>query len=216
MKALDRVLLAAGLFIPVWLLLGVWLTARFYPGYDHLQQAMSQLGAVGAPTHSWSAALNNFPLAVLFIALAWGLARRWQGSRLAQASALLVLLHGIGSLGTGVFACDQGCAPVHPSTSQLLHNLSGLVMFLSLTVASALWVWLGARLAGSGALSVGSLVCLIGSLLTVMMMAQAAESGQLFGLYQRLNYGICVLWVAALAVSSMRGAPTARLQRATD
>ncbi len=89
-------------------------------------------------------------------------------------------------------------------------------MFLSLTVASALWVWLGARLAGSGALSVGSLVCLIGSLLTVMMMAQAAESGQLFGLYQRLNYGICVLWVAALAVTSMREAPTARLQRATD
>ncbi|PYG96629.1 DUF998 domain-containing protein, partial [Arthrobacter stackebrandtii] len=63
MKPLDRLLLASGLLIPLWLLAGVWLTAQAYPGYDHLQQAMSQLGAVGAPTHSWSPLANNFPLA---------------------------------------------------------------------------------------------------------------------------------------------------------
>lgn len=46
MKAHDRLLLASGLLIPLWLLAGVWLTAQAYPGYDHLQQVMSQLGAV--------------------------------------------------------------------------------------------------------------------------------------------------------------------------
>ncbi len=137
MKPLDRLLLASGLLIPLWLLAGVWLTAQAYPGYDHLQQAMSQLGAVGAPTHSWSPLANNFPLAALFALFAWGLARRWRGSKLALLSAALVLLHGVGSLGTGWFPCDQGCAPAQPSISQQLHNLFGLLMFLSLTLASA-------------------------------------------------------------------------------
>ena len=204
MKTLDRLLLACGLLIPCWLLLGVGLTALAYPGYDHLQQAMSQLGAVGAPTYAWSPWVNNFPLAALFALFAWGLARRWRQSKLAQLSALLVLLHGVGSLGTGWFACDQGCAPISPSFSQQMHNLSGLLMFLSLTLASVLWIWLGKRQARSRALAGWSLLCSVLAVITVVLMAQAAQNGQLFGLHQRLNYGVSVLWVATLAWSSLR------------
>ncbi|HCV37588.1 MAG TPA: DUF998 domain-containing protein [Pseudomonas sp.] len=215
MKPLDRTLLACGLLIPFWLLLGVWFTAQAYPGYDHLQQAMSQLGATGAPTQHWSPLLNNFPLALLFALFALGLARRWRASKLALLSAALVLLHGLGSLGTGLFPCDQGCAPAEPSISQQLHNLSGLLMFLSLTLASALWAWLGKRLAGSKALGWFSLGCLIAALVSVVLMAQAAQSGQLFGLYQRLNYGVSVTWVAGLAWSSLRPALANRFSIAT-
>ncbi|MDW9406509.1 DUF998 domain-containing protein, partial [Pseudomonas soli] len=159
MKTFDRLLLATGLLIPLWLLSGVGLTALAYPGYDHLQQAMSQLGAVGAPTHGFSPWVNNFPLALLFGLFAWGLARRWQYSGLARLSAGLVLLHAVGSLGTGWFPCDQGCAPLEPSFSQQMHNLSGLLMFLSLTLASVLWIWLGKRVAGSPWLGRWSLRC---------------------------------------------------------
>ena len=103
-------------------------------------------------------AVDGAKVDLLFALFAWGLARRWQGSTLARVSAVLVLLHGLGSLGTGWFPCDQGCAPVEPSFSQQLHNLSGLLMFLSLTLATALWAWLGdpicarspASAAGSG------------------------------------------------------------------
>ncbi len=203
MKLLDRALLSCGLLIPFWLALGVSLTAMAYPGYDHLRLAMSQLGAVGAPTHGLSPLVNNFPLALLFALFAWGIARRWRGSRLAMVSAVLLLLHAVGSLGTGWFACDQGCAPDQPSTSQQLHNLSGLLMFLSLTLASGLWVWLGARVADSRALAVTSLVCTLGAIITVGFMGQAMQSGELFGLYQRLNYGVGVAWVAAIAGYSL-------------
>lgn len=203
MKLLDRALLSCGVLIPFWLALSVSLTAMAYPGYDHLQLAMSQLGAVGAPTHGLSPLVNNFPLALLFALFACGIARRWRGSRLAMVSAALVLLHAVGSLGTGWFACDQGCAPDQPSTSQQLHNLSGLLMFLSLTLASGLWVWLGARVADSRALAVTSLVCTLGAIITVGFMGQAMQSGELFGLYQRLNYGVGVAWVAAIAGYSL-------------
>jgi hypothetical membrane protein len=215
MKPLDRALLACGLLIPFWLLIGVWLTAQAYPGYDHVQQAMSQLGAQGSPTQHWSPLANNFPLALLFALFAWGLARRWRSSKLALLSAALVLLHGLGSLGTGLFPCDQGCAPAEPSNSQQLHNLCGLVMFVSLTLASALWARLGKRLAGSKALGWFSLACLIAAVVTVMLMAQAAQSGQLFGLYQRLNYGVSVVWVAGLALSSLLPALANRFRIAT-
>lgn len=215
MKPLDRALLACGLLIPFWLMIGVWLTAQAYPGYDHLQQAMSQLGAQDSPTQHWSPLANNFPLALLFALFAWGLARHWHSSKLALLSAALVLLHGLGSLGTGLFPCDPGCAPAEPSSSQQLHNLCGLVMFLSLTLASALWAWLGKRLAGSKALGWFSLACLIAAVVTVVLMAQAAQSGQLFGLYQRLNYGISVVWIAGLALSSLRPALANRFCIAT-
>ncbi|WP_194788786.1 DUF998 domain-containing protein [Pseudomonas sp. UFMG81] len=204
MKIFDRLLLASGLLIPFWLLIGVMLTAQAYPGYSHLQQAMSQLGAVDAPTHTLSPWINNFPLALLFALFAWGVARRWRQSRLAQLSALLILLHAVGSLGTGWFTCDAGCAPVTPSLSQQLHNLSGLLMFLSLTLASVLWIGLGQRLARSRGLAWWSLLCTVLAVVTVLLMARAAESGQLFGLYQRLNYGVSMLWLAALALVSLR------------
>ncbi|KXG80476.1 DUF998 domain-containing protein [Pseudomonas mosselii] len=204
MKTFDRLLLASGLLIPLWLLLGVTLTALAYPGYDHLQQAMSQLGAVGAPTHGLSPWVNNFPLALLFTLFAWGLARRWRHSKLARLSALLVLLHGLGSLVTGGFACDQGCAPLQPSVSQQMHNLGGLLMFLSLTLASMLWIGLGTRLARSPGLAWGSLLSALLAVLTVVLMAKSVHSGELFGLYQRLNYGVGVLWIAALALQSLR------------
>ncbi|MFJ4348496.1 DUF998 domain-containing protein [Pseudomonas sp. NPDC089401] len=215
MNRLDRTLLACGLLIPIWLLLGVWLTAQAYPGYDHLQLAMSQLGAQDAPTQHWSPLVNNFPLALLFALFAWGLARRWRTSKVALLSAALILLHGLGSLGTGLFPCDQGCAPAQPSSSQQLHNLSGLVMFLSLTLASALWIWLGKRLAGSSSFGGFSLLCLLAAIVTVALMAHAAQSGQLFGLYQRLNYGVSVLWIAGLACQSLHPTLANRFRMAT-
>ncbi|MCE5993614.1 DUF998 domain-containing protein [Pseudomonas sp. 5FOS] len=215
MKPLERLLLSSGLLIPLWLLAGVWFTAQAYPGYNHLQQAMSQLGAVGSPTQNWSPLVNNFPLAILFALFAWGLARRWRGSKLALLSAALVLLHGLGSLGTGWFPCDQGCAPAQPSRSQQLHNLSGLLMFFSLTLASALWAWLGNRIAGSWALALFSLACVVLAIITVALMGHAAQNGQLFGLYQRLNYGVSVIWVASLAWTSLRTPVSSPLPMAT-
>lgn len=203
MKTTDRALLWAGVLIPFWLLFGVWLTASQYPGYSHADFAMSRLGEQGAATHGFSAWVNNFPLGVLFVLLALGLWRRFAGSRLARTSALLVLVHGLASISAGVFSCDQGCAPLQPSASQQIHNLSGLVMFASLTLASLLWIVLGKRLLGSRTFSWFSALCTLLALVTVGLMGQALESGHGFGLYQRLNYGTAAIWLALLAWLSL-------------
>ena len=204
MKTIDRALLGSGILIPFWLFLGVALTARADPGYSHLDQAMSQLGAVGAPTHSFSAWVNNFPLGVMFVLFAIGVARRFKASPMALLSAALILIHGLASFTAGYFSCDQGCAPVQPSVSQMSHNLAGLVMFISLTLAGALWTFLGKSLLSSARFAMFSAICVVLAIVTVMLMATALADGHLFGLYQRLNYGVSVVWIASLAVAALQ------------
>jgi hypothetical membrane protein len=199
MKTADKTLLRLGLLIPVWLFAGVALTALAYPGYSHFDQAMSQLGALGAPTHAISPWVNNIPLGGLFLLFGAGVARRFRGAGLGQLSALLIVLHGLASIATGLFPCDTGCAPPQPSASQQIHNAAGLVMFLSLTAASTVGVALGRTLLSSHRFAWFSAVCTVLAVLTVGLMAQAFEQGHGFGLYQRINYGISVLWVAAFA-----------------
>lgn len=205
LNTINRPLLISGLLIAPWLFIGVWLTGLAYPAYSHLQQGMSLLGAVDAPTHTLYPWLNNFPLAALFILFALGIAHRWRGAYLAQSSALLMVLHGVGSVGTGLYACDSGCAPAEPSLSQLAHNLSGLLMFLSLTLASALWTGISLRM-GERRFAMFSLCCTVLAVLTVVLMVQAIGTGQLFGLFQRMNYGVSAIWIAGLALLSLRRA----------
>ncbi|PZW49266.1 uncharacterized protein DUF998 [Pseudomonas sp. URMO17WK12:I2] len=193
----------AGFITPFWLALGVALAGALYPGYSHLDQAMSLLGAEGAPTRTLSPLINNFPLGALFmlfgVAVLLSFDHRW-----ARFSGLLIILHGLGSFGTGYFACDAGCAPQHPSASQNLHNLAGLLMAFSLLLASTLWIFLGRRLLGSRTFAWFSLSCTLVAVGALPLMAAALESGHDFGLYQRINYGASLLWVAGLALMLLR------------
>lgn len=189
----------SGMLAPLWLAMGVTLVACFYPGYSHVRQAMSELGAVGAPTHAWSPLVNNFPLAFWFVAFGCAVWRTFAQSRLARASAVLLMIHGLANVATGTWTCDVGCQPAATSSTQEIHNLAGLVMALSLLGANALWIVLGKRVLGLGwvrALSAATtLVCLA----TLPLMAQSAGTGGPFGLYQRINYGVSIAWVGVLA-----------------
>ncbi|HCB41804.1 MAG TPA: DUF998 domain-containing protein [Pseudomonas sp.] len=201
---MKKYALFSGMLIPVWLFCGVLIAGSLYPGYSHVDQAMSELGALEAPTHQLSPIINNFPLGVLFLLFGGAVVSLFSGARLAQLSGLLLMLHGLASISAGLFSCDPGCNPVEPSRDQVLHNLSGLVMFASLTLANLLWVYLSRKRLGSAGFSWFSLVCLIVSLAVMPMMAAAVESGEAFGLYQRINYGVSVIWLGTLAWMLMR------------
>ena len=201
---LKKFSLYSGMIIPVWLFLGVLIAGAMNPGYSHINQAMSELGAEGSATHIISPLINNFPLGILFIAFGLCLISELKNSKLAIFSGLMIVLHGIGSIFAGYFSCDAGCQPASPSTSQIMHNLSGLIMFLSLSVAGWLWVYLGKKQLGSTFLSWFSLFCMVVALGAALMLPQAVESGHYFGLYQRVNYGISVIWLSVLSYSLSR------------
>lgn len=201
---IRRLSLSAGLLIPVWLLIGVWVAGSRYPAYSHLNQAMSELGAVGAATHELSPIINNFPLGILFIVFGLAIIHRLKPSKLAIFSGVLVIIHGLGSIAAGYFSCDLGCKSESPSTSQIIHNLSGLAMLLTLTIANASWIYLGKSLLRSSAFSWFSLICLVGSLSAFLLFPSVTETGQGLGLMQRINYGVSTIWLGGLSLMLLR------------
>ena len=63
--------LYSGMIIPLWLLVGVTVAGVMNPGYSHINQAMSELGAEGSPTHFISPVINNYSLGILLSLLAF-------------------------------------------------------------------------------------------------------------------------------------------------
>jgi hypothetical protein len=77
-------------------------------------------------------------------------------------------------------------------------------MFLSLTVANAIWIFLGGKLLKFNWLSWFSLSCILVALAVVLALPLAIESGEGFGLCQRINYGAAVIWMAGLAYALLK------------
>ncbi|OMG69434.1 hypothetical protein BW685_31165 [Burkholderia ubonensis] len=198
----------AGILAPIWLAAGVFLVSLYYPDYSHVRQAMSELGAIGAPTHALSPVVNNFPLAALFIIFGCTVWRTFPKNWAACLSALLLVIHGVANIATGVWTCDINCGIDAPSSTQQVHNLAGLVMALSLLVANAIWIVLGKRLLGrtwlSGVSTLTTAIC-IG---TLPLLASTAGTGGPFGLYQRINYGSSIIWVGVLAITLLANTRT--------
>ncbi|WP_019531532.1 DUF998 domain-containing protein [Dasania marina] len=188
-----------GMLIPLWLLVGVAISGYIYPNYSHLHQAMSELGAVGSATQFMSPLINNYPLGLLFIAFGIAVIKSFALSTLAKTSGVLIVVHGIASIAAGYFPCDAGCLPKQASLSQQLHNTAGLIMFLSLFIANALWLYLGHTLLASKGFIIFSLLCLITAIAMLPLMANAIATDQLFGLFQRINYAASACWLAGLA-----------------
>lgn len=189
-----------GVVIPFWLAVGVYLAGSFYPNYSHINQAMSELGALGSPVHSLSPLINNYPLAALFFVFGYAVIAGFKISKWAVASGLFVLLHGIGSLLAGYFSCDVGCNLDSVLLSQTLHNSAGLLMFFSLLLANIIWIFLAKKYLGAVWFSFFSLVTAIAAVGLLPLMANAVEQGVNFGLYQRLNYAVQVLWIMVFAL----------------
>lgn len=200
---INRIALSSGIIIPLWLFIGVAIAGSFYPDYSHFNQALSELGASGAPTNKISPAINNYPLGVLFIVFGLAISLIHTQSKLAIFSGLLIILHGIASIIAGYFSCDPGCMPAKPSMSQITHNLSGLVMFVSITLSNAIWVYI-AKKHSLILFYWFSIACLIISLIAAFLLPIAVNYGIAFGFLQRVNYGVSVIWLAGLAYISLK------------
>lgn len=189
----------SGYVAPIWLLMGVTIASQFYAGYSHYHQMLSELGAIGSPTASVSPVLNNYPLAVLFSLFGFCVAKAFPDSKGARISGYMIVVHGVGTFFAGFLPCDFECPWDSTSTHQLLHGVAGGVMFLSLTVANILWVLIPSFVSGRGWFRWFSLATFIVSLGFLMPMLKAMDIDSGAGLYQRLNYGVSLIWLMVLA-----------------
>ncbi len=103
-----RVLLLAGFFGPIVFALVIFLSGLMYPGYDHVNQVISDLGAVGSPVKDFMN-LSGFMLFGIFI-LAFSIGvYGTRDSRVGKIISALFAVAGIGIFLIGIFPSDPPC-----------------------------------------------------------------------------------------------------------
>ena len=171
--------------------------AALTPGYSHLSQLISELGATGAPYSLWVRLGGFLPAGLLLLAfcvLAFNVIPR---SRPVSISLFGLALYAAGYLVAATFPCDAGCRPEEPSASQLIHNAGGLVGYLVapiflFTLARVVCSWPRATgLANAGFFA--AVVALV-ALLTL------SPSSEFVGLSQRALELAVLGWVAMLGM----------------
>ncbi|MEJ0087884.1 MAG: DUF998 domain-containing protein [Pseudomonadota bacterium] len=177
------------------------------PGYSHVSQFISELGARGSP-YEWPVRFAGFlPSGVLLLAFCGFAFAALPRSRGAALGLLGLAVYAVGYVVAASFPCDLGCRPETPSTSQLIHNAVGLLGYLLapaflLALARAALAWPDAgRLVVAGYVASGA--ALVG-LLTFSPSSPAA------GLSQRLMECAVLAWAVLcggyLAKQSIRSA----------
>ena len=214
-KNQTQLLCSAGILAPIWLFVGVVIASSLYPDYSHLHQVLSELGAKDSPTANISPRINNYPLAILFIAFGIGVISTYSNSTAAKVSGYCIIVHGIGSFMAGFFACDFECPADSMATDQIIHGIAGATMFISLTIANTIWIGIAKHQLTHRWFGLFSSACLILSLIFLVFMIQALQGDTWGGLFQRLNYGMSVLWMGVFALLTWQQAKPAP-QSTTD
>ena len=171
--------------------------------YSHVSQFISEFGASGAPNanaFSWG---GFFPVGVLVCLAALMLWRALPRSKLMFAVLLAVAMFGISYVVSAVYPCDVGCQPAHPSRSQIVHDLVGLLAYVCLPPALLAFAWRTRRWPNAKYVTffaaVGGIVALLG-------LVALFTTDKNLGLVQRVMESFFFVWLISCAWYATRQA----------
>lgn len=197
-----RAAASSGLAAAVLALLVPVVGAGGEPGYSHVEQYISELGAVGAANATWVSAAGFAPIGGLVLAFLVFASGAFPRSRRTTAGVFCLGAVGGGYLVSAVFPCDAGC-PSSGSFSQSIHNVFGLLEYAGalaglLLLAAAFRrspAW--RRLATPSVLAAG--------FVAVGFFAMLVPEFESFrGLSQRIAEGAIFSWIAGTSVFLLR------------
>ena len=171
--------------------------AAAFPGYSHVSQFVSELGATGAP-HGMLVRFGGFlPAGVSLSIFAVAAFRSLPRSGLTTFALWGLGVYAGGYVAAAFFPCDAGCRPAQPSLSQIIHNLTGMAGYALAPLFLFAFSWQarrwpsGAQLAAFG--FIAAALCLIG-LLTL------SPTSPYVGLSQRVIETSVLLWVVICGI----------------
>lgn len=181
-----------------------------YPGYDHLRQYISELGATGAPTGE-AVSLAFMASGVLLTAFWVICAVLFRDSRLAVLGFALSALNGLGLFFGGVFQCDFECSLASPSTEAVLHDVFGGLGYLA-GIAGVLIVGLAWRhRSDRRRLFRLSLLCGVPAAMAIWLIHPGFDW---YGAAQRVVELALAIWTVAVALEVRRPQAANRPPRA--
>lgn len=190
--------LLCGLLAPILWAAAIIIAGELRPGFDHIDQYISELGERGSSTEvfmRYGGFVTTGAMHVGFAAAFYALLHRsTEHPRLTLLVAVLIALDGIGRIGAGIFACELGCA-APGIISQRLHGLSATIAFLAIAAAALLGAILFRHSRELRPLCAYSLASGCAGL-TFLALISASEATHAYtGLYERLASGVLTLWV---------------------
>ncbi|MDQ3205059.1 MAG: DUF998 domain-containing protein [Pseudomonadota bacterium] len=192
-----RIASASGLAGALWVVGLTVAGGAAFPGYSHASQYISELGARGAPHGDLVTFAGFLPAALLLMTFAVAAAKALPRSAWTVVAMAGVWLYALGYLVAVPFPCDPGCRPLAPSTSQALHNLGGLVGYLSGPIALLIIAVRARRWPGARALR---WLALAGGVTALLAMAGMDPTFAYAGMAQRLIEGSMLTWVVAASL----------------
>lgn len=188
----------SGILGPIIFTMAIVILGFQWHDYNHLTQAISELGATNAPNMNIQAA-NFVVLGILIMLFAAGLGLY---NRSFRTSSILVAIYGVAAIVAGPIHCDPGCPVVTTSAVQILHNLDALIGFVAFAFAP-LFFWRSAKniptLNRTARWSLDFANVSIPLVATYLAIATLSLSPYT-GLLQRIFLGFSFAWVIMMSV----------------
>src|SRR5436305_821053 len=136
-----RLLLVAGVLLPLVDLALVAVFAAQHPDYSHLRQLMSELGEEGRPGSTSVNAWFTFS-SCLLVAFGLAMGRQLPQSFSARVAVICFLVWAVLGIVAGLFPCDAGCEG--RTLAGRVHLLAGEIGMAAMLPVPGL-VWFGVR-----------------------------------------------------------------------
>jgi hypothetical membrane protein len=176
------------------------LVGTLRPGYDHLDQFISELGATGTP---YSGLMNYggfVPTGLAFLAFAVSTRSLVPQTRSSVLATVLLVLFSGGGITAGLASCDVGCPQGSGSLSNVVHDTVSPLAFLSLIVAAAALGVYFRRAPEWRSFWLYSIATSIASVGLMIALVSSLESRALTGLWQRLLLATLFVWSTLVSV----------------
>ena len=172
------------------------------PGYSHVSETVSQLGAQGRP-HPEVMNTGFIVYGLQINCLAYGL-YRWLGRHTGAKMVWLLLgAYGTGVLLSGIFQDDSKALGTPATLEGTLHSVFAMVAFFALVIAMVMFARIVYFYPAWRNIALLSLViALLNLALSLMFLMEVF--GSVEGLLQRFFYVISLVWVEAVSLRCLR------------
>jgi hypothetical protein len=200
-KAYQYSILGATLFIVTTALAGFQ-----FENYSHCSQLISESYAMDSPYGIYFRLFGFIPSGLFIFLFSIHAKRIFSSSKKIKLGlSLFGIFYGLATVLVSIFPCDAGCNKelIDPSTSQLIHNTTGLFTYL-IVPTSIILIGSGLKTEKKhGYLSKLSLTFGMLSFLFVMIFFGALSS-PFIGLIQRMTEGTILVWLILFSIELKR------------
>ena len=190
-----------GILGPIFYTIIVIILGFLWPGYNHVSQFMSELGATGAPNAIIMNIFGFILLGILMIAFSFGLYRNVSKGKVTTISSALIVVSGISLVAVAFFPCNLGC--VNISFTGKMHGVFATIPGVAMALAPLIiaqqfkddsrWenYWLYTLVTG-----------IVTAILGLAFLFIVIEGWM--GAFQRISMGIPLLWMEVISIRLIR------------